>query len=160
MVLLTTGLVLGTATAASAATISVPTDHATIGAAVAAAASGDTITVAAGTYAEDVTVPASKSLTIVGAGAGTTTITGEMTLNAPTMVSGFTIQGKAVAVAPYNDDPISISATGAGSVIENNTIQNGQRGVYISGAVGTAAAHTIVRDNTILETGFGNTGAV
>lgn len=156
--LIAIGMILGTATSASAATLSVPGTYSTISAAVAAAASGDVITVAAGTYVEDVTVPAGKSLTITGVGPATTTITGRLTLNAPTTVSGFTLQGQ--AGAPYTQDPIWITATGAGSIVESNTIQNGYRGVYISGVVGTASVHTIIRNNAIKEAGFGNTGAV
>lgn len=154
------GLILGSAASASAATISVPADYATIQDAVNAAAAGDTINVAAGSYNESVTVPATKSLTLTGAGAASTTITGRVTLSAPATVSGFTVQGQAVPTPPYSQDPFWVTSTGAGSIIENNTIQNGLRGVYISGVVGTAGVHTVVRNNTILETGFGNTGAV
>lgn len=45
-----------------------PGAYATIGAAVSAAASGDTVLVCSGTYHELVTVPAGKPLTIQGAG--------------------------------------------------------------------------------------------
>jgi pectin methylesterase-like acyl-CoA thioesterase len=45
-----------------------PGTYATIGAAVSAAASGDTVLVCSGTYHELVTVPAGKPLTIKGAG--------------------------------------------------------------------------------------------
>ncbi|MCC7127562.1 MAG: right-handed parallel beta-helix repeat-containing protein [Microbacteriaceae bacterium] len=158
--LVASALILGTAVSASAATISVPADYATIQDAVNAAAAGDTINVAAGTYTGNVTVPASKSLTITGAGAASTTITGRVTLSAPATVSGFTVQGQTAATPPYAQDPFWVTSTGAGSIIENNTIQNGLRGVYISGVVGSASVHTIVRNNTILETGFGDTGAV
>ena len=154
----TGGLVLGTATAASAATIAVPGDYATIQLAVNAATPGDTINVAAGSYTENVNIPAAKNLTLTGAGSATTTVTGRLTLGAATTVSGFTLQGQ--SAAPYAQDPIWITSTGAGSIVENNVIQNGLRGVYIDHAVGTSASHTIVRNNTISEAGFGNTGAV
>ena len=58
--------------AAQAATINVPADYPTIQAAVNSATSGDTIHVAAGTYTEQVTI--TRSLDLIGAGEGSTTI--------------------------------------------------------------------------------------
>jgi len=63
-----TVLALAIAIPALAATRSVPSQYSTIQAAVNAAASGDTISIANGTYNEQVTIPSSKSkLTLIGA---------------------------------------------------------------------------------------------
>ncbi len=62
------GLFAATALSAAAATLSVPAQYATIQAAVDAAASGDTISIANGTYNEQVTIPITKNhLTFIGA---------------------------------------------------------------------------------------------
>jgi len=62
-------------TVASAATINVPADHATIHAAVAAAVSGDTITVDAGSFDLPSQLVIDKDLSIVGSGMNNTIIT-------------------------------------------------------------------------------------
>jgi predicted outer membrane repeat protein len=79
---------------ALAATLDVPGTYATIGDALRASADGDTIAVAAGTYSESIDVK--KSVSIVGAGSGTTTLTGgtdvvSVTNSNTVTLSGFTI---------------------------------------------------------------------
>lgn len=63
----------------AAATIAVPGDYATLGAALAAAASQDVVSVAAGTYFEDITVPG--GVIVQGAGIDQTFIVGEVTVS-------------------------------------------------------------------------------
>ena len=123
---------IGLAATAQAATINVPDDYSTIQAAVNAAAPGDTINVAARTYTEQVIV--SKNLTLVGAGAGATTIQAPAVLaddpdGAKTIVlftgaitaeiSGFTIQG------PVNGLNFGIYVRdGATANIYDNTVKD------------------------------------
>jgi hypothetical protein len=81
--------------------INVPGDYSTIQAAIDAAASGDVINVAASTYAEAIVID-NKTLTIAGAGAGSSLITGttlvtqyivKITNGAVVDFSGFTVDG-------------------------------------------------------------------
>jgi hypothetical protein len=89
---------------AAAATINVPADSATIQAAINGASSGDIILVAAGTYAEAILIDG-KNLTITGAGAGSSIITGtalemqyivRITNGAVVDFSGFTVDGTGI----------------------------------------------------------------
>jgi parallel beta-helix repeat protein len=132
---------IGLAATAQAATINVPDDYPTIQAAVNAAYAGDTINVAAGRYTEQVSV--NQSLTLAGAGAGSTTIQAPAELvndpdDAKTIVlftgaitaeiSGFTIQG------PVNGLNFGIYVRdGATANIHDNTVKD-IRDELLSGA--------------------------
>ncbi|WP_193746363.1 right-handed parallel beta-helix repeat-containing protein [Demequina aestuarii] len=136
------GLTLVSATTASAATLTVdddgPADFASISAAVAAATPGDVVTVAAGSYTEDVTVD--KQLSIVGDGAGTTSVVGDWLLSAPTSISGFALSG--------GDRVIQAGAGAEGSQITENSFDGGGtsgQGVFIDSVVGGDA--TVVSNN-------------
>ncbi|MEW5825504.1 MAG: right-handed parallel beta-helix repeat-containing protein [Candidatus Bipolaricaulota bacterium] len=85
------GIAIAAGAMAGAATVNVPTDYTTIQAAVNGAAAGDTIVVAAGTYAESVTV--NKTLTIRGE-AGSV-------LQGAGSGNGFLIQGKDIAIEGF-----------------------------------------------------------
>jgi nitrous oxidase accessory protein NosD len=74
LVLASLAALLLCAAPAWADTVSVPTDYKTIQEAIDAAARGDTVRVAAGVYAETVTI--GKALTLCGAGAGQTIVDG------------------------------------------------------------------------------------
>lgn len=107
--------VLLAALSANAATRSVPSQYSTIQAAVNAAANGDTISIANGTYNEQVTVPSSKNhLTFVGAsqtgvklqaGSGQTALTihgTDITFSTMTIANTLTI-GSTTSHAVYVD---------------------------------------------------------
>lgn len=140
---------------------------ASIQAAINAAANGDTINVAAGTYTEDLIV--SKSVALVGAGAGTTILlgatnntTGEhITISAPNVtIEGFTIDdanslGKSAPGA--NTLGIAIGSV-LGTVIRRNVITN----VFVDAPTGGTAIYlnanlkgAVIEQNTISNSGNG-----
>jgi parallel beta-helix repeat protein len=113
--------------------------QATIGAAVAAASTGDTIQVAAGTYKEDVTI--NQTLSLLGAGSATTIIDATGLANAinidgsaaapgsgvsGVVVSGFTAENANFqGIVVHNASFVTIS---------NNQVLNNNKGLDISGA--------------------------
>jgi hypothetical protein len=123
---------------ASSATHAVPGSFATIQAAVDAAANGDTITVAAGTYAEHVTI--NKSITLQGANAGTagngtrvaeTIITGSTTGALQITANNVTVDGFKIMSASNNlGTGIHMSSTQSGAMVKNNVITGNQMGIY------------------------------
>ena len=158
---------------ASAAIITVDdsggAQHLTIQAAVDAAASGDTISVAAGTYVEQVIV--NKNLTLTGAGAGSSileapaSMTGvkillEITGAVNVEVSGFTVRGSSTATTCGSILAGIFVRDGAYANIHNNTVtsiadnpltgcQNGRAiwvGDSLFGGTGAALASTGTAD--------------
>lgn len=117
--------------------------YSTIQAAVDAAHDGDTIAIARGRYAGGVTVGVSVS--IVGAGAASTTIAGGgpvLTLGIygaatePTVsITGVTITGGVATSSPTPDGPITFVASGGG--------------VYIPGSAGGVGATVTIRNSVI-----------
>jgi hypothetical protein len=119
---------------ARAATISVPADYATIQEAIAAASDGDTITVAAGSYAGGIRI--NKSVTLsgaVGSGPGAATnapvIDGSIGGNSGMIIaaSGVTVEGFIIQNfqgGASTGSGIQVSASGNKATIRYNTIQN------------------------------------
>jgi hypothetical protein len=174
------GTAVSSAPSAAAATITVCAsgcDFTTIQAAVTAASGGDTITVAAGTYDETVTID--KSLTIDGAQEGVSAATGARPIaGAETEVRGFivdpqpglqtgapvTLDGLLVdgsidpgrscesapgVAAPYACIGIDMPS-GVGHRFRNLVVQNNQVGIY--GGVGGkdyTISGTWIRDNRV-----------
>lgn len=104
----------------------------TISAAVAAAAAGDVIQVAAGTYAESVTIQ--KSLSLIGAGIGVTTI------NATGLPNGVFIDGT-----------MASPATGvSGVVVSGFTIENANfEGILVASATNVTIVDNEVMNNNL-----------
>ncbi len=110
----------------------------TIQAAVNKAVAGDTITVAAGTYAEHVAV--NKSLTINGANVG---VAGNVARGAESIVDG-----------TDTDAPFAITANNV--TIDGFTIKNGSNGGFDSGIWSQAGTQdSIIRNNIITANAFG-----
>ncbi|ACZ39949.1 pectinesterase family protein [Sphaerobacter thermophilus] len=130
---------------------------ATIQHAIDVAESGDTIHVGAGTYREDLTLPADKSgLTLSGAGVDRTSITGvagnksyTITLtSADTTIEGFTIRRPA---GVENSIAIAWGYQGSGSTVRNTVITGYPTGIYVSSGVDGAT----ITNNTISGNGNG-----
>ena len=106
--LITAGLSLLIPVAAGAAVIQVPADFATIAAAVSAAAPYDTVDVAAGTYAEIITI--NQPLTLLGPNAGISPNTGTRVAEA--------------VISPASGNGITL--TGTGGILDDVTISGFQ----------------------------------
>ena len=116
--------------AAMGTTINVPGQVATIQGAIDAAASGDIINVAAGNYTESLTVK-NKTVTIQGAGSGSTAITGTPGIDTFTIdtanvvvISGLTVQGGNIGIYAKRGSVVEVK----NAVVQDTTAQ----GIYIS----------------------------
>ncbi len=105
--------------------------YTTIGAAVSAASSGDTIVVCAGVYAEDVVVPASKPLALEGIGNPIINASGKsngvQVLASGTTIDGFTVAyatGEGILVGQLPGTPGTISNV----TISDNTVETNDQG--------------------------------
>jgi hypothetical protein len=142
----------------------VPTNFATINAAVAAAPPGSTINVAAGNYNEDVVV--NKQLTIKGAGIGVTTVSGPIggagstfqILASGVIIEGFTITRDGNNPVDWNNPGLNtagISIQGlsiTGAIIRKNKFTGLRTGIDINNSNGH-----FIEDNVIT---FNRTGLI
>ncbi len=154
----------------------VPGTYTTIQAAVNAAASGDTVNIAAGTYAEKVLVDGKTNLTIQGAGDSTLIqYTGPATNTAGITVkdsSGLTIKDLKIHTAGTENQGIWVYGVGqGGSAITGLTVRNvtivvdGGSGTAASGIIGDAAANAVhsgwlITGNRISSAAAGSCGIV
>jgi nitrous oxidase accessory protein NosD len=129
-------------------TITVPTDYPTISQAIANANTGDTIHVNTGVYHENVVI--SKSVWLIGDGAGSTVIIGKggvasgqipiINITAPNVkISGFTIQSENYSKANLRAAGISINADNA--IITDNQILGTYYGIFCSSQSGMMITH-------------------
>ncbi len=139
---LTLGLTAAGLTSAHAATLTVPAQYPTIGAAVTAAASGDTVLVADGTYYENSLTTHGKAMTIQSAnGPAHCVIDGQQQgrvfviqegETSSTVLQGFTIRGGSGeyggGVSIYSCSPSVVDC-----VLTGNATTNGGGGVYVQG---------------------------
>lgn len=135
----------------SAATITVPGDYATIQAAINAAVAGDTISVGAGTYTENINV--NKNVTIIGVGA--TTIINPAIDQSGFIVTadGAKIQNLKIILATSGVDAQAIRLQGADDVIiSGTTIEttgNKSLGIWIGGVGYSNSNNLQIIGNTI-----------
>lgn len=133
---------------ATRATITVPGDYTLIQNAIDAASNGDTINVAAGTYRDELVIPAGKSLTLKGAGYTTTTIDGHWVGSAITVyanscvIDGFTIQGSGMSPG---DAGIFLDSDH--NTIKNCRIRGCYQGIYLSRSDGNTIDNNIIEMN-------------
>lgn len=109
----------------------------TIGAAVTAAASGDTISVCPGTYHELVTVPAGKPLTIEG--------TGNPVVDAAGLSDPATGQYSGILVQASDSTIEGLTVTGATG-----------EGILVQGSLAAPVAHVTIRNNHVVGNDQGN----
>jgi hypothetical protein len=138
--------------AAAASVLRVPQDYSTIQAAIDAAAAGDSVVVAAGSYAEHIDFH-SKAITVAGeSGPGSTVIDGGgtgvvVTMNANAgetpVLRGFTIRGGGGNGFPDG----GIDTSGGPALIENNVVTDNR--FCDDGAISAAFSTATIRNNVI-----------
>lgn len=132
-------------------------DATTIQGGINAASSGDTINVAAGTYAENVTV--NKAVSIMGAGAASTKIVATNGNATPltfstnnATVSGFTITHDYTSAEKsawnFNNNGVTFGQLTTGNTLEDCTVSLSRNGVYINRSQNNVVNNTITDNRT------------
>jgi VCBS repeat-containing protein len=159
------GVFAGSASAATRTVCASGCDFTTIQAAVSASslAGGDTVDVQAGTYNEDVVVD--RPLTLHGAGAGTTTITGPIggggatvqvtatSLTAPAVViDGFTITRDGNNTTDWdnpglNSAGVAVQSQTVTAEVKNNSFTGNRTAIDINNSNGNSVHHNSITNN-------------
>ncbi len=127
-----------TASAADRSVCATGCDYTTIAAAVAAASAGDTIDVGAGTYAESVTID-KANLTIGGAGAEATVVTGAVGFTLGADADGVTLRDLGLTGAAASGSGVRISGAGVEDVtLAGLRVSGKQFGIEVRGGASTA----------------------
>lgn len=130
---------------------------ATIQSGVNRVASGGTVNVAAGTYAEDVSIPA--GITVLGAGASNSIMVGPIGGAAATftyaganvMVDGFTVTRAGNNPTDWNGDlnsaGVTIAAAGTGGVVRNCLFIGNRTAIDVNNVSGISISNNVIVDN-------------
>jgi parallel beta-helix repeat protein len=147
------------------------TSGGSVQAAIDAAGSGAVITIAPGTYSEDLVLPAGASLTLVGCGFGANEVIlrnsayGSRTIDAS---AGVTLDLIDIVVQGYNDLNTEqpgggIESVGTLNICARSRVEDGLAlygaGIIISGPDANTISHLLVTDRAIIQRNRGITGA-
>jgi len=143
-----------------------PSCYATIQAAINASTAGDTINVAAGKYVENVVV--NKAISLVGAGADTTSIVATTGNSTPLVfsannatVDGFTITHEyttdELTSWTFNSNGVTFNQGTTGNTLQNSTVSLNRNGVYLNNSQGNSVRNSDISNN---RTGFNLTNNV
>jgi len=141
-------------------TIHVPADYPTIQEALDAANAGDTIQVAAGTYTENITWPATSDINLVGSGQSSCIIDGNSTasviritgssIDTGTRISGFTIRnGYADGSYPEDSGGGMYCGSGSSPTIENCTFKDNS--AEFGGGMSCDESSAVIRSCVFIE---------
>ena len=146
-------------TAGTIGTISVPAIFSTIQGGINAASAGNTVKAEAGMYDEDVLVD--RSVSLLGSGAGSTTIRGVIGGDSATVrvaasnaeIAGFTITRQGNNLTDWNNSGLNSAGiaiqgmASTGTIIHDNVITGNRTGIDINNSSGHAIRNNIIADN-------------